>query len=281
MEKKYVIVGANTDKTREYPDIEGAKNSALRWQSFLDKNDFKGKLFTDDGVNRNLILTEMENLFKDLKKDDFAVFIFVGHGTQYKNNEEEDGLDEVLKVNGKSITDDEIREKMSLNTNAPVLIIIDACYNGVLVSNKTFADKNEIAFSSSTNNQEMQLDYFDGKVEAVFSHFMLDELEKSINVNYNDLFVSVSKTIKENKYKQITQLIHTNDLILFSPIFQPLITLAEFDKIDASVIICAKETPNIGQGGLQNVSQNFKFLNKKILQIEKDLSQLKSNSFIN
>ena len=135
---------------------------------------------------------------RSLQKDDFAVFIYIGHGRQLKiknknytiTADEDDGIDEALMCNGLPIYDDEIRLILNLNLNkSPVFIVIDACYNPVVekkgLSLNQFSSLNEIAFSSTSENELAFMENFNHDKQAIFSSFLLEVLKDNLDKNYN------------------------------------------------------------------------------------------------
>ncbi|MFP3591904.1 caspase family protein [Chryseobacterium sp. SIMBA_038] len=248
MKKKYVIVGANYNRFGNYKAIPGAQKSGLDWKSFLDENGFQSKeIITGENATRENILPALTNLFANLEKDDFAVFIYVGHGNQTKikgknyqfSREETDGYDEVLICDGTPITDDEIRTLLNLNKNkAPVFILIDACYNGVIEKSTPvltdFSENNEIAISSATQLGTAYMEDYSHTKQAVYSTFLLKVLRENMTKNYNTVFDLTRDKLKENKYRQNPQLAFTNYSILNSifftaPINKSSLTLTSFE----------------------------------------------------
>ncbi|PTT67081.1 MULTISPECIES: caspase family protein [unclassified Chryseobacterium] len=289
MAKKYVIVGANTDIYGEYPSLPGAQKSALDWKSFLDKEGFEQReILTDQTASRENILPALTSLFSNLKKDDFAVFIYIGHGNQikdeYKNYkislDEDDGLDEILVCNGNSITDDEIRILLTLNKRkAPVFILIDACYNGV-VENKLqtlnhFPENNEIAFSSATQIQVAYMENHNKNKQAIFSTFLLKALTENSDKNYNEIFDLTVDSLKHEGYTQDPQMAFTNDIILANPFFKTPINTNL--KISQSVWKEVIENPHKGQTELAN--EKYKILIGN--EVLKTIHKIKINNLIN
>lgn len=251
MKKKYVIVGANVDLYGEYEEIPGALKSALDWKAFLDGLGFEqGAFLSGKEAGRENILPALTNLFSNLKKDDFAAFIYIGHGKQIKTEgknyaatgDESDDLDETLICNGKSVKDDDIRELLELNKQkAPVFIVIDACYNGVVEKNfealTQFSENNEIAFSSASQLETAYMEDYNHSKQAVYSTFLLETLIEYPNKNYNDTFDLARGRLKFKKYPQNPQLAFTNYEILKNIVFKsPVNPIIRFTSSEIKAI---------------------------------------------
>ncbi len=271
MAKKYVIVGANKNTVYNNPDdeIAGAKKSALDWKTFLDSNGFKnGVYLTDENASRENILGELAKLFGSLLKDDFAVFIYIGHGRQLGiddkdydvTKDETDYQDEALMCNGREIYDDEIRKVLNLNRHkAPVFVLIDSCYNPVIeqkgVALNRFSSYNEVAFSSTSANDKAFMQNHKGEKQAVYSSFLLEVLAVNLNKNYNEIFDLADSKLKASakSYPQTPQLAFTNYAALKNIVFtSPIKTEIRFSEEEIAKIIV---NPFKSQTGIQKNGQ--------------------------
>ncbi len=289
--KKYVIVGANQSSIYSdgFTALPGAKVTALAWKFFLDKQGFEEVAFlTDEDATRTKVLCGLTNLFSDLKSNDFALFIYMGHGRQIENKnnsplfpfDEGDGKDEELICKGDPILDDEIRLLLNLNKKkAPVFIIIDACDNGLIegesLSANKFVNDNEVAFSSTAKTDKAYMESFDEekqqkKEEAVYSTFLLDVVKANLGKNYNEIFDLAREKIEKDGYPQNPQMAFTNGTILKNPIFSsPLKMDLSFSRKDIELLLA---DPNKGIGGLMSETQAeriVKFIRKDIFKINK------------
>lgn len=252
MKRKYVIVGADINLYRAYEELPGALKSALDWKAFLDGQGFEQEAFlTGKEAERNNILPALTSLFSNLQKDDFAAFIYIGHGKQIKTEgknyarsaDENDELDETLICNGKSIKDDDIRTLLNLNKQkAPVFILIDACYNGVIEENfealTQFPENNEIAFSSAGQLEEAYMEDYSHTKQAVYSTFLLKTLIENPNRNYNDVFDLAREKLKSEGYPQNPQLAFTNYEILKNIVFKsPVVPIIRFTQSEIEAIM--------------------------------------------
>lgn len=291
MAKKYFVVGANIDsEERNKEDLPGAKNSALQWDKFLREQKFEGECLTDKLANGNDILTKLTELFAVLNDDDFAVFIYVGHGTRRKNKnynseqpDEIDGYDELLYCNGNSITDNQIREVLNLNKKkAPVFMVIDACHSGVVENNYVLLnhleDYNEIVFSATSQDLESYyVAVFDQeKKKAIFSTCLLQVLNEGLDKNYNETFDETVDKLKAYNNPQIPQLAFTNSQILKNKIFHsPLDVALKFSEAELAQIL--KDT-NKGKTGIMKELENLKTENTKISDFQN--SKLSKNNLL-
>ena len=247
----------------------GQKKSALNWKTFLDSNGFaNGVCLTDENASRENILGKLANLFGSLQIDDFAVFIYIGHGRQLgikdkdyaASNDETDYRDEALMCNGRPIYDDEIRMVLNLNLHkAPVFIVIDACENPVIEKNglllNQFSAYNEVAFSSTSSEGLAYMQDHELVDQAIYSSFLLEALANNLDKNYNEIFDLAEAKLKASAepYPQVPQLAFTNYAAIKNIVFtSPIKTNISFNEEEMSKI---NTNPRKSQTGIQKNAQ--------------------------
>lgn len=151
--QKHALIIAVADYPEEgrWPDISSDNDislikGALLQQGFKNENI---KVIMDEQASKDLIVTELESLTKNVKKGDIVIIHYSGHGQQIEddNDDELDGWDEAIipwdaqlrwtdEYQGENhLRDDEIniltdnlRNKLGPDGN--LLLILDACHSG-------------------------------------------------------------------------------------------------------------------------------------------------------
>jgi len=275
--KKYLIVGINRYRHNTYPTTEGAVNSAISWQYFLKEKEFEGQVLLNEFATSDAILLGLENMIENLTEGDFATFIYIGHGGQWKNKLqdglEEDGKDELLYPFAYSIKDDEIRKILDKNDkNVPVLIILDCCRNGVDESLKLFDEaKNEIVISSTQAKTDMELGEKDSYRQSIFAYYAQNILYKNANINYEEFINIINQELEKSHYKQRPKIIASNYQFLKTEIFSPAIIGKNL--ISEQFIENFKKNKNVGIGQIHHETEDYEikdtiFLNKMLNKIK-------------
>ena len=274
--KRYLIVGINRYDSNNYPTTEGAANSAVSWQYLLEKKEFSGKILLNEFATSDAILTELKNLLKNLNEDDFAAFIYIGHGGQWpdKVSTEDDEKDELLYPYKFSIKDNEIRTILDANgKNIPILIILDCCRNGVDETLKLFDEnKNEVVISAAQANTDMELGEIDHYRQTVFSYYAQTVLEENFDIDYEGFINKINAKIEQSQYQQRPKLITSNYQFLKTKIFSP----APPEKIVISnkMIEDLKKNKNVGLGQIYHEVEDLK--KNDVMFFNKILNKMKT-----
>ncbi len=140
MTKKAILLGINN--YRSVSDLRGCVRDVEKFRTLLtDEFGFDEiRSFTDEEVVKDRIEAEWKWLVKGAQPGDTLVFMFAGHGSQTadENDDEEDGVDELLCLHdmdfddaGTYLLDDEI-SKMTRRVpeGVSLTMIFDCCHSG-------------------------------------------------------------------------------------------------------------------------------------------------------
>ena len=238
--KKALLIGCNysTDsKNKLYGCINDTINMSNTLVDAFDYDLNNITILRDDSKNsnnlptRSNILNNLNTLVNNSSNLTEIWFHYSGHGSQIKdkNNDESDGLDEVIvptdfKTVG-FITDDEIFEILKkINVKCRVILCFDCCHSGsicdltygfqsngrpFLLSNKTFANQNIYCFSGCKDSQTSAdtYSYLECRNLGAFTTIFLYCLRLNhFNVDVLKLYSDVCNIMLLNGFKQIPQL---------------------------------------------------------------------------
>ncbi len=166
MTKKALLVGVNDYK--EANDLRGCVNDILDMHfSLRSLFNFKTeeiRILTDSRATKANIMYRLNWLVKGAAKGDFLVFHFSGHGSQIRdrdsNDELEDHLDELICPydmnwdDGTYITDDELNEVFKdVPEGALLEVFVDACHSGDVLREMGLEPPPELAPENPTLNR--------------------------------------------------------------------------------------------------------------------------------
>jgi Caspase domain len=149
-QKHALFVGIERYPKNSSWSYPSASNDVQLYKEILKKNNFFSEHFLmDTSATKNRIISALETLEKEVKKGDFCMFVFCGHGQQVQdvNQDEADCYDEsIVPYNAKMyytpdyqgqnhITDDELSTYLTsirkkLGKTGSLLVILDACHSG-------------------------------------------------------------------------------------------------------------------------------------------------------
>lgn len=138
--KKALLIGINYNNTQY--QLKGCINDINNMSKFLQNSRKYSNIvmLSDETFNKptkNNILSNLENLIKNSKKNDELFFHYSGHGTLLKdrNKEEESGMDSCIcpldfETSGLILDDDlrKIFDKLPLGVR--LYIVLDCCHSG-------------------------------------------------------------------------------------------------------------------------------------------------------
>lgn len=231
-----LLIGINYKNQKG--QLGGCINDVMDMKILLKKK-FKYKESNIIVLSDNLILPTKENILKNLSKlvvnavkgkVKSIFFHYSGHGSQIKdkNNDENDGKDEVLCPLDYSkkgfITDDKLNSIIKLlPSNASFFGIFDCCHAGTMLDlkyNHVHGDKrtvieknafkiesNVIAISGCKDNQFSADAYIKKRFNGAMTRAFLESLKKRNYIaTYFDILNDMRNYLKENKYSQKPQL---------------------------------------------------------------------------
>jgi hypothetical protein len=242
--KRALLIGINYKKTDL--ELNGCINDSKNLRKFLINNNFYNEnqiIMMNDNNKNNLyptrehILEQFDNLVKFTKqnpKNKTKLFVsYSGHGYYLpdKNNDESDGLDEVLcpidcEKNG-YIRDDDIKKRLinKLNKNVEIVFMIDACHSGTMCDlkfNYEVDDKNafkvygkmkrtkcECRMISGCRDNQVSMDaYMKGGNKYQYQGAMTNSFLKSykFGISCEKLITKMREYLKKNDFKQVPQL---------------------------------------------------------------------------
>ena len=188
---------------------------------------------TDDTLikpTRQNILDQMKNILNKSQKGDSIFIHFSGHGSQTldRNNDENDGLDEVLvSMDLKGITDDEIKQLVQSNLKSGVKLfcLFDSCHSGTVLDLRyQYLDsdnfdkdtqnlKNEltpstcIMISGCRDSQTSGDAWINRQAQGAMSWSFLEALNTSNKVlSWKQLLQKMRDLLRESTFEQIPQL---------------------------------------------------------------------------
>jgi len=160
MAKRALLVGINDYKG--VSDLRGCVNDVLDMhfslRSLFNFQTTEIRVLTDSRATKANIIHRLKWLVDEAKSDDFLVFHFSGHGSQIRDRngdeELEDHLDELIcpydmDWDGIFITDDELN---NIFKNVPALleVFIDSCHSGTVLREMGLAPPPELAAEHPT-----------------------------------------------------------------------------------------------------------------------------------
>lgn len=159
--KKAFIVGINKYLDRGN-DLRGCVNDAENiYHALIDLYKFNPdniRVLTDKRATKSAILERLNWLVKDNQPGDDLVFHYSAHGSQIRDREGdelEDGLDEILCVDGESVINTNIGLITALelynrlNNNEPILAKVGNEFFNIVSTNKSIKDKGVIIKTKS------------------------------------------------------------------------------------------------------------------------------------
>lgn len=147
--KKALLVGINYPGTSS--QLNGCVNDVMLMNDIIRKNyafckdnAMEIRMLTDSSATTKNILDRLKWLVDGAKPGDILLFQYSGHGTQYPvadytNNEEPDGLDEVIcpidfDWRANVIKDNDLREIFkNVPAGVNLTVISDSCHSGTLL----------------------------------------------------------------------------------------------------------------------------------------------------
>lgn len=178
MARKALLVGVN-----DYENVtrlRGCGNDVydmsllLKERAGFDTMDVRA--VADDRATRDNIENRIEWLVSGAKAGDLLVFHFSGHGTQVRDRDDddelEDGLDEVLcpydmDWDGRHISDDYLRAKLRVPDGVVLEVILDCCHSGQGSTQVAFSGTSE---SSSSDAREHRPRFIEPPVDILIRH---------------------------------------------------------------------------------------------------------------
>lgn len=175
-----LLVGMNTlDHSRygsKYSDapLSGAYSDIGNMKYMLRKSGYTTSqisvLWNGEATRKRILdsLSSIATRAAKNKMNNLIIFYFTGHGDQIedKNNDEEDGQDEVLVCYDQELIDDDINKIwVTISPNIRILMIVDACHAGTtykmldhkvnfLEKAKNLKYRTEMSFNNSILMQE-------------------------------------------------------------------------------------------------------------------------------
>jgi hypothetical protein len=121
--------------------LAGVAHDCRNMRKFLEEScQFKVDVLQDDSATQDAVLSKITAAKDSLKRGDFFVFVYSGHGGQQddRNGDESDGKDEVLLTYDKPIVDDQLAELWKgFQRGVRILTLMDACHSGTMVRKAT------------------------------------------------------------------------------------------------------------------------------------------------
>jgi hypothetical protein len=122
----------------DYPgyinDLDQCLNDQDRLISVLPG--FQVRRFTDKDVTTRLMREQLTKIVAEAKAGDVIMFHYSGHGTQVRNNSEEDGYNEAFYLQDDRFLDDEFHEILAgIPDSVTFVCLIDSCFSGGMSRN--------------------------------------------------------------------------------------------------------------------------------------------------
>ena len=242
--KKALLVGCNYRGTEN--ELIGCINDVANIQNKLKSAyGFTNVLVMTDDTQKQPTRENILNAFKSLlmagQSGDTLFFLFSGHGgnTIDRNNEELDGLDEVIyPLDLNYIVDDELKEliQIYLKKDVTLFALFDSCHSGTMLDLKyqyLNSDKNDNNTENVKNLETM------GKVimisgcmdsqtsadatislshQGAMTWSFLEAINSNQNITWNDLILNMRSFLNKSFFSQTPQLSSGKPLDLNSKI---------------------------------------------------------------
>lgn len=237
--KKALLIGINYTNTDN--ELNGCINDCIHMKELLiqsfgydETNIICLTDDTDDKPTKHNILHEFNKLVDNVDKDDTLCFFYSGHGTQIKDDENDEisGFDDAIYTLDKQvIIDDDILDILTKLNGAHITLFFDCCHSGTMCdlqynmrykgkltkqhfeiwTEKSKSINGSVCMFSGCLDKQVSLDIsFQGKKtienDGAFTFMLLECIkEQHHNITNKDLLINLHNHLKKNKFEQIPQ----------------------------------------------------------------------------
>ena len=244
MNKKALLVGCNYRGTEN--ELIGCINDVNNIQNKLKSTyGFTNMLVMTDDTQKKPTRENILNAFKSLlmsgQSGDTLFFLFSGHGgnTIDRNNEELDGLDEVIyPLDLNCIVDDELKALIQthLKKDVTLFALFDSCHSGTMMDLKYQYLNSDKSNNNTENNKNLETlgnvimisGCMDSQTSAdapislthqgAMTWSFLEAIKSNQNISWNDLILNMRSTLSKSYFSQTPQLSSGKPLDLNSKI---------------------------------------------------------------
>jgi metacaspase-1 len=232
--KRALLIGINYIGTQY--ELNGCINDVDTIKNKISNSGFKDiNILTDLTVKKPTkenILSEFKNLLINSQAGDLLLFFYSGHGsnTLDNNNDESDGLDEMLVSSDlQGIIDDDLKNiiQTNLKENISLFAMFDSCFSGTVLdlkyqyldslnydnyteNSKQLETKgNVLMISGSSDNQTSVDAVFNNIPNGALTWSFSESLEQNKNkpqLSWRELVKSMRDLLKKSSFSQIPQL---------------------------------------------------------------------------